>query len=175
MDCSPLGSSAHGILQARTLEWVAMPFFRGSSWPRDWTCVACVGRWILNHWTTTAVPNGPTEISLPPFAGCITIPFCSWGHQGITRWHGLLKVTAGGCALWPHPLSNCWSLNIQAVHHSSVLVSSTGHVRSTGEPQWDTTSHSSGSDSKESPGSGGDLGSVPALGRSPRERNGYPL
>ena len=35
MDCSLLGSSFHGILQARLLEWVAIPFFRGSSWPRD--------------------------------------------------------------------------------------------------------------------------------------------
>ena len=43
----------HGILQARILEWVAMPFSRGSSPPRDWTCsrvspgVSC--RWTLNH------------------------------------------------------------------------------------------------------------------------------
>ena len=35
MDCSPPGSSVHGILQARILEWVAMPFSRGSSRPRD--------------------------------------------------------------------------------------------------------------------------------------------
>ena len=35
MDCSPPGSSVHGILQARTLEWVAMPSSRGSSQPRD--------------------------------------------------------------------------------------------------------------------------------------------
>ena len=40
MDCSPPGSSVHGILQARTLEWVAMPFSRGSSQPRDWTSVS---------------------------------------------------------------------------------------------------------------------------------------
>ena len=33
MDCSPPGSSVHGILQARILEWVAMPFSRGSSPP----------------------------------------------------------------------------------------------------------------------------------------------
>ena len=37
MDCSPPDSSVHGILQARTLEWVAIPFSRGSSRPRDWT------------------------------------------------------------------------------------------------------------------------------------------
>ena len=38
MDCSPPGPSFHGILQDRILEWVAMPFSRGSSQPRDWTC-----------------------------------------------------------------------------------------------------------------------------------------
>jgi len=37
MDCSPPGSSVHGILQARILEWVAVPFSRGSSQPRDQT------------------------------------------------------------------------------------------------------------------------------------------
>ena len=42
MECSPPGSSVHGILQARILEWVAMPSFRGSSRPRDQTQVSCV-------------------------------------------------------------------------------------------------------------------------------------
>ena len=37
MDCGPSGSSVHGILQARILEWVAIPFSRGSSKPRDRT------------------------------------------------------------------------------------------------------------------------------------------
>ena len=37
---SPPGSSVHGILQARILEWVAMPFSRGSSQPEDKTCVS---------------------------------------------------------------------------------------------------------------------------------------
>ena len=41
-DCSPLGSSVHGIPQARILEWVAIPFSRGSSWPRDWAQVSCI-------------------------------------------------------------------------------------------------------------------------------------
>ena len=40
MDYSPPGSSVRGILQARILEWVAMPSSSGSSWPRDWTCVS---------------------------------------------------------------------------------------------------------------------------------------
>jgi len=42
MDCSPPGSSVHGILQARTLEWVAISSSRGSSQPREQTQVSCV-------------------------------------------------------------------------------------------------------------------------------------
>ena len=40
MDRSPPGSSVHGILQGRILEWVAIPFSRGSAWQRDQTCVS---------------------------------------------------------------------------------------------------------------------------------------
>ena len=40
MDYSPLGSSIHGILQAKIMEWVAIPFSRGSSQPRDQTQVS---------------------------------------------------------------------------------------------------------------------------------------
>ena len=47
MDCILPGSSVHEILQARILEWVVIPFSRGSSWPRDRTCISCIGRWIL--------------------------------------------------------------------------------------------------------------------------------
>ena len=51
MDCSP---SVHGILQARILEWVAMPSSRGSSWSRDWTHLLWLlhCRQILYHWAT---------------------------------------------------------------------------------------------------------------------------
>ena len=54
-DCSPQGSSVHEILQARILEWVAMPSSRRSSQPRDQTQVSyisCTGRQVLYHWTT---------------------------------------------------------------------------------------------------------------------------
>ena len=42
MDCSPLVSSVHGILQARILEWVAIPFSRESYQPWDQTRVSCI-------------------------------------------------------------------------------------------------------------------------------------
>ena len=60
MDCSPPGFSAHGILQARTLEWVSISFSRGSSQPRYQTpisCVSCIGRWILYHCATWEGPG----------------------------------------------------------------------------------------------------------------------
>ena len=53
VDCSPPGSSVHGILQARTLECIAIFFSRGSSWPRDWTQVSCIAGRRLNLWATS--------------------------------------------------------------------------------------------------------------------------
>ena len=66
MNCSPPGSSVHGILQAIIPEWVGIFCSRGSSQHRDWACisgVSCIDRRILSHWD----------------------PW--WSH---TAWHGLL-------------------------------------------------------------------------------------
>jgi len=52
IDCSPPGSSVHGLLQARILEWVAIPFSRRSSQPRDWTQVShIVDRFQMDKYT----------------------------------------------------------------------------------------------------------------------------
>ena len=52
MDCSLSGSSLHGILQATVLEWVAISFSRGSSWPRDRTQVSRIAGRRFNLWAT---------------------------------------------------------------------------------------------------------------------------
>ena len=52
MDCSLQGSSAHGILQAGILEWVVIPFSRGSSLPRDQTSVSCIADRFFTVWAT---------------------------------------------------------------------------------------------------------------------------
>ena len=67
MDYSPSDSSAHGISQARILEWVAISYSRGSSWPRDLThfsCVSCISRWILYHYATweAALPGSKSKM-----------------------------------------------------------------------------------------------------------------
>ena len=49
-DCSLLGSSVHGIFQARVLEWVALSFSRGSSQPREWTPVSCISGRHFTIW-----------------------------------------------------------------------------------------------------------------------------
>ena len=55
MDCSPPGSSVHGILKARILEWVAMPSSRGSSQPRNGTQVSGIAGRFFTSWDTREV------------------------------------------------------------------------------------------------------------------------
>ena len=50
--CNPVDYTAHGILQARILEWVAFPFSRGSSQPRDRTQVSCIAGRFFTSWAT---------------------------------------------------------------------------------------------------------------------------
>ena len=64
VDCSPPGSSVHGVSRARILEWVVISFSRGSSWSRDWICTSCMYlvhcRQVLYDWATREAqgPNG---------------------------------------------------------------------------------------------------------------------
>ena len=52
LDCSPPGFSIRGILQARVLKWVAIPFSRESSQPRDWIQVSCLAGRFFTIWAT---------------------------------------------------------------------------------------------------------------------------
>ena len=56
MDYSLLGSSVHGVIQARILEWVAIFFSRGSSWPRDWTRVSYIAGRFFPTWAIWEAP-----------------------------------------------------------------------------------------------------------------------
>ena len=65
MDCNLPASSVHGILQERTLEWVAISSSRGSSQSRDWTHIA----WIVGGFFTTeplGKPTSPCTIVMSP-------------------------------------------------------------------------------------------------------------
>ena len=52
MNCSLPGSYVHGILQARVLEWIVIPFSRETSWPRNWTQVSCFAGRCFTDWVT---------------------------------------------------------------------------------------------------------------------------
>ena len=56
MDCHLPGSSIHGILQARILEWVAIPSSRGFSQPGDWIQVSCIAGRLFTIWEWVAIP-----------------------------------------------------------------------------------------------------------------------
>ena len=60
-----LASLSMGILQARILEWVAMPSFRGSSQPRDRTRVSCVAGRFFTIWATRDLPNPGIKLWSP--------------------------------------------------------------------------------------------------------------
>ena len=55
MDCSPPGSSVHGIIQARIQNWVDIPFSRGSSPLRDWTKIFYIAGRFFTIWATSPV------------------------------------------------------------------------------------------------------------------------
>ena len=61
MDCIPPGSSVHEILQVRILEWVVIPFSRGSSRPRDQIYVSCIAGRFLTVWATWEAENNKKE------------------------------------------------------------------------------------------------------------------
>ena len=74
-DCSPPGSSVHGILQAKTLEWGAMPSSRGSCRLRNGTCVSyvsCLGKRVLHHWRPLGSSVFISRVnSVQPEPGCM--------------------------------------------------------------------------------------------------------
>ena len=94
-DCSPLGSSVHGIFQARILEWFSIPFSRESSWPRDWTHVSyvssigsggfftAIATWEAPVWPiTSSNQQGDTQCFL-----ATQISYMALHNQGTTSHH----------------------------------------------------------------------------------------
>ena len=64
--CSPPGSSVHGIFWARMLDWAAISYSRGSSQPRNQTCISCIAGRLLTVWATREVLCLPIRQSFTP-------------------------------------------------------------------------------------------------------------
>ena len=121
MDYSPSGSSVHGVLQARVLEWVAIPFSRGSSQPRDRTCLLHCRQipYHLNHqgsfvlcflyvlWPfSLAALQGVCSFQQFDYDVCLGEGFCV-SYLGVTEFRGSLLVAvfksysfSSLCLLW---------------------------------------------------------------------------
>ena len=92
---TPLDYPVHGILQARILEWVAVPFSRGSSQPRDRTQVSHIAGGFFISWATREALNVNTSylkinISLKnrlnarKFKIWLSCPWCNYGKSTVT-------------------------------------------------------------------------------------------
>ena len=104
LDCNPVSSSLHEILQARILEWVAIPFCRGSSQPRDQTCISCIA---FTSWAIREAVS-PTYSLLSRVAS-----LGEWWRPGEWRHHGLrpllLRAAVAERLLQLSPLTSSYS------------------------------------------------------------------
>ena len=92
MDCSPWGSSVHGILQARILEWVAMLSSRGSPWPRDRTHFSCFLLWQACslhelHMRASTVTEVRVQMLTSPFPATFSAVWVPFPHTGTHTQH----------------------------------------------------------------------------------------
>ena len=92
MDCSPPGSSIHGILQARILDWVAISFSRGSSQPRDRTQVSFIAGRRFNLWATREAVLGTYLMENINSSPCPVGPvesrtWCEEWWASFSEWH----------------------------------------------------------------------------------------
>ena len=98
MDSSPPGSSVHGLLQARTLEWVAIPFSRGSSPPRDRTRVSCIAGRFFTVWVTREAHQRYLS----------TINGCNFIVERLSRYHltQIIKIDNASNNIYRHNVSS---------------------------------------------------------------------
>ena len=175
--CDPMDSTVHGILQAKILEWVAFPFSRGSSQPRDRTQVSYITGRFFTSWATGKPKNtGVSSLSLSSGS--------SWPRNQTE----VSCITGGFFTNWT--MSEALILPIRAYSHWYIVCLFRVFCPCNKFSLPDTSPHYAwnltlallavffcqlSSAGRESACSAGDLGSVPGLGRSPGEEKGYPL
>ena len=131
-DCSPPGSSVHGILQARTLEWVAMPSARASSRPRDQTRISFTESGLFPSEVPRPRTCGPTGFSAPltlqedhTHHSLTLVPSYGNRAEGSSLWHAQrLKWpghSAGGVPGRHPPSTRVW---LARSYHSPIPVKS---------------------------------------------------
>ena len=95
VDCILPGSSVHGILQARILEWVTIPFSRRSSKPRDWTWVSSIAGTFFTHLSHQGSPK-----SLGRVIKCVCVCVCERSvAQSCLTLYDLMDCTPPGSSV----------------------------------------------------------------------------
>ena len=129
MDCSPPGSSVHGIFQARLLEWIAMSLSRWSSWLRDWILYCRQNLYPRAMWVANfggrARPEGErveTTVtsargSLLPFSFCIGVLSVSF-EVAVNDWKAGAAEMTGVSKSSLSPLT--WVLIFITCHLSAI-------------------------------------------------------
>ena len=115
-DCSPPGSSVHGILQARILEWGAMPSSRGSSQPRGRTWVSYISC-IAGGFFTTEPPGEPGLVSIlgAYIKSSVSISTLQDGHPVcLVQMRTLCLGEASTLHFVPACVWSCWIQNLQS-------------------------------------------------------------
>ena len=107
-DCSPPGSSVHGIFQARILEWVAISFSRGSSQARVGTWVSCLAGWFF----TTEPPGKPCGMKAK-----VTQSFPTLCDANDYTVHGILQARTERVA-FPFSSESSWPRNWTGVSYN---------------------------------------------------------
>ena len=108
MDCSPPGSSVHGISQAWILQWVAIFSSGRSSWPRDRTHISCIGRSDLYQWATREACYKTKQNLLNFFTQSLFIA---------SLWHSLMQGIGEGDASHPQSFRELDFLDDGDQHH----------------------------------------------------------
>ena len=158
-DCGLPGSSVHGIFQARILEWVAIPFFGGSSRPRNWTQVSCIAGRLFTVWATREA-HYSTFIWLDLSGALRKGTLCLKSPH----WEFLSKLPKHLNSEWLSsqmlPLPHFWPWE-QETHHSMLIFSSSDFP--------------GGPVVKNPPANAGDIGLIPGLGRSHMQQGNHKL
>ena len=127
MNCSPQGSSVHGIFQVRILEWIAIFFFRGSSRPRNWTWVSCIAGGLLccrqilyqlSHKGSLSIQE-PQEMQFQSLGWEDPLEEEMGTHSSILAWK--IPWTEEPCGLWsmgPQRVGHDW-----AIEHTYITTS----------------------------------------------------
>ena len=160
VDCSLPCTSVREVFQARILEWVAISYSRGSSWPRYQTsisCISCMGRQVFYHCAEYRWQVANTQKNLNfqmAFRERFLLIGWWWGNLESQSTAFSFQPGQGLCACGQHTV-NFFSLVGDSVSAKELK--------------------GFGSVSKESACSAGDPGFIPGLGRSPGEGNGNTL